>query len=151
LRILWHRARYGLTIRATARAFVVEPSTVHRWFAMLERGRRRLFRTMRALKRLPDLVREVALLLRAEEPRWGTRRLAHVLARLGVKVSRSSVQRIVRCKPRTPRGRPATVRLVRRGGIQARHPHHVWLIDITTIKLVFGLLDVRIAAVLDAF
>ncbi|MBI3268441.1 MAG: transposase [Planctomycetes bacterium] len=35
--------------------------------------------------------------------------------------------------------------------VRAKRPHHVWLIDITVVKLLFGLVQLRVGAVLDAF
>jgi hypothetical protein len=51
---------------------------------------------------LGALAAEFVIRLQAKWPDWGTRRIAGQLARLGVKVSRSSVQRIVRRGPRDP-------------------------------------------------
>lgn len=37
------------------------------------------------------------------------------------------------------------------GGIRVREPHHVWLIDMTTKKSLFGFFEIRVGAILDAF
>lgn len=151
LRILWHKVRYGLSLRATARIFVVEPSTLTRWVRAAEEGGRSLLRAIGPVNRLSDLAGELARLLRFEQPHWGTRRIAQVLARLGIEISRSSVQRRLRRKPRPPVAPVAVPVKDRRGGIRARAPHHVWLMDFTTVKALFGLIEIRVGAVLDAF
>ena len=104
------------------------------------------------MNRLPDLVREIAAILRFDQPAWGTRRIAQVLARLGLNVSRTSVQRIVRQKPRRrpPTSVPAKPRK-RHKGIRPKRPHHVWFIDLTTVKTCFGFRSFRVAAIIDAF
>jgi hypothetical protein len=101
------------------------------------------------MNRLSDLMHELAHRLEREWPRWGTRRIAGQLARLGLKASRSSVQRILR-RPRHPRpARPLVT--VRAGALLARRPNHNWMIDFTRIR---GRGTVRphwIDAVIDAF
>ena len=152
LRILWHWKRYRLSLRRTAKTFVVSKGTLLRWLEALKRPGQRLLAGRRLVRRLPDLVHEVAALLRFDQPEWGTRRIAHVLARLGLKVSRTSVQRILR-KRRPSRPRPVPAKVVRhvRVGIRPRGPHHVWFMDLTTVKGLFGLLTVHVGAVIDAF
>jgi len=66
LAILWHRARYGLSISATARAFVISVQTVVNWCREIEKGRARLVQAKRAVNRLPDLVAEIARRLKGE-------------------------------------------------------------------------------------
>ena len=97
--------------------------------------------------RLSDLVRELACRLKTEWPRWGTRRIAGTLARLGLHASRSSVQRILR-RPRPPQ---PDDRLLPAGvpGLVARRPNHVWMIDFTRLGGVVR--PAFVGAVIDAF
>jgi hypothetical protein len=82
--------------------------------------------------------------------RWlrvpANRRIAGKLARMGVKASRSSVQRILR-RPRAPepddRVLPRTV-----SGLRAKRPNHIWLIDFTRLGGVVK--PVFVGAVIDA-
>lgn len=85
--------------------------------------------------------------LKAEWPTWGTRRIAGQLARLGVKASRSSVQRVLR-RPRVPK---PDDRLLPRAlaGLLAKRPNHIWMIDFTRLKGVVR--PVFVGAVIDAF
>jgi putative transposase len=148
LRILWHQARHGLSVRATARALVVSVQTVSNWRKDVERGEARLVRGRRPVNALPDMVCELVHLLRREWPRWGTRRVAGILARLGIEASRTSVQRILRRPPR---------RLARRlrhpqadrSRLLARRPGHIWILDFTRVGGLFR--SVRIGTVIDAF
>jgi putative transposase len=147
LRILWHAARHGLSVRATARAFVVSVQTIVSWRNEVARGVARLVQSRPPVNRLPDLVADLARRLKREWPRWGTRRIAGILARLGIRASRTTVQRMLR-RPRRP---AKAVRAVRsgRGPLVAKRPGHIWLIDFTRLG---GLLrSVRVGAVIDAF
>ena len=147
LAILWHRSRYGLSIAATARAFVLSVQTVVNWNREVASGAARLVQAKPAVNRLPDLVREIAHRLKGEWPRWGTRRIAGILARLGLKASRSSVQRALR-RPR-PRPTAAGVLPRRAGARVAKRPGHVWLVDFTRVGGLFR--SVFVGAVVDAF
>ncbi len=145
LQILLHRARYGMSLEATARAFVVTVQTVVNWTKEVESGIARVVRSRKPMNALPDLVRELTAFLKREWPRWGTRRIAGILAGLGVKVSRTSVQRLLRRPPLQPacRGRkgPAPLRAGRAG--------QVWVVDFTIVRHFFN--SIVVGAVLDAW
>ncbi|MHC4932808.1 MAG: DDE-type integrase/transposase/recombinase [Planctomycetota bacterium] len=144
LEILWHAARYRLSVTDTACAFAITRQTVIHWRrALADKSPSLLPRP----GRLPDLVREIARRLKAEWPRWGTRRIAGQLARLGVKASRSSVQRLLQ-RPRAPE---PDDRLLPVGvpGLLARRPNHIWMIDFTRLGGVVR--PAFVGAVIDAF
>jgi transposase InsO family protein len=135
-----------MSLEATARAFVVTVQTVVNWTKEVEAGTTRLVRSRRPMNSLPDLVREIAAFLKREWPRWGTRRIAGILAGLGMKASRTSVQRLLRRPPHPPaargwRGAHAPLR--------ARRPDQVWVVDFTVVKQFFR--SVVVGAVLDAW
>jgi hypothetical protein len=132
LAILWHRARHGLSVSATARAFVLSVQTIVNWNREVESGRARLVQARPPVNKLPDLVREIAHRLKGEWPRWGTRRIAGILARLGMKASRSTVQRALRERPPRPAG-AGRVLPRRAGELAAKRPNHVWLVDFTRV------------------
>jgi len=147
LRILCHRTRHRLSLDATARAFVVSVQTLVNWKNDLAAAAGRLVRTRKPVNALPDLIADLVHRLKREWPAWGTRRVAGVLARLGVEASRSTVQRMLRRKPR----RPARVAPAHgtRGPLVAKNPGHLWFIDFTRVG---GFLrSVVVGAVIDGF
>jgi hypothetical protein len=111
--VLWHQARYGLSIEATARAFIVSIQTLVNWRREVARRVARLVQARPPLNRLSDLVEEIARRLKREWPTWGSRRIASILARLGIKASRTSVQRVLRRGPRRPAIAAGTLRAPR--------------------------------------
>ncbi|MDJ0974707.1 MAG: DDE-type integrase/transposase/recombinase [Planctomycetota bacterium] len=143
LEILWHAARYRLSITDTAVAFCVTRQTITSWRRAL---RQKEPRVLPRAGTLGDLVHELVIRLRAEWPPWGTRRIAGQLAQLGVRASRSSVQRILRRPPlpgHEDRLLPHTV-----PGVLAKRPNHVWMSDFTRLG---GLVRPAFAgAVIDA-
>ncbi len=145
--ILWHQARHGRSVRATARAFVLSAQTVIHWHGDVASGRGRLVQLQRPGNALPDLVAKLVHRLKGEWPRWETRRVAGILTRIGLAASRTSVQRILR-QPYRP-NRRARVERPGRGPLISRHPGHVWLLDFTRVG--GPLRSVRVGAVIDAF
>ncbi|MBI5287493.1 MAG: transposase [Chloroflexi bacterium] len=155
--ILWHGMRYGICLAELAHRFVVGLATLRGWLRRLPETPARGKASAKGRPLLPLVIEHLIHLLRFENPRWGTRRIAQVLAKLGIRVSRSAVQCTVqrlppeRPRPAAPVETPGKRRRRKRSGVKARRPDHVWLIDITRVNLLFGLATVHIAAVLDAY
>jgi transposase InsO family protein len=147
--ILLYRQRWGLTLAEAARAFLVTPATIARWIRLQASGTSGLVVARRALNRLSDLTRELVHRLALEQADWGTQRVCDVLVRLGLTLSRSSVQRIKREKPvRKPRPRPDRGSLGR--PVVAKYPMHLWYTDLTSIRLPF-VREIFIGAIVDGF
>ncbi len=144
MNILWHAARYRLSVEKTAQAFVLSVQTVLNWHRVMRRKDPHLLPPLRGL---PDLVRDLVHRLKVEWPRWGTRRIAGQLARLGVKASRSSVQRILRRGPLRPAEPECTD--TRGRVLLAKRPDHIWMIDFTRVGGIVR--PLWIGAVIDAF
>jgi len=146
LEILWHAARYRMSITDTAAAFCVTRQTITNWRRDL---RRDAPTCLPRIGTLGELVSELVIRLKAEWPEWGTRRIAGQIARLGVKVSRSSVQRIVRRGPHDPVQPEQAVTGSHGRVLLAKRPNHIWMIDFTRIGGVFR--PLWVGAVIDAY
>jgi len=152
LEILWHAARYGLSVAATARAFVVSGGANMKWRRDVASEEGQLVQLKAPANRLPDFIGEIARRMKREWPRLGTRKIAGMLLRLGLKVSRTTVQALLRSKGRPARVARATKALykrVRAHHVVARHPGHVWFIDFTRVGGLFR--SVVVGAVIDGF
>src|SRR5947199_2109780 len=77
-------------------AFLVTPATLLRWHRELVRGRWTYAREPRRRKGLDPALVELVLRLARENPRWGYLRISGECAKLGVKVSGTSVRNILR-------------------------------------------------------
>jgi putative transposase len=149
LAILWHASRYGMSVEKTAKAFVLSPMTVFNWRRRLRTGESTRVEPKHPINRLPDLVADVARRIKREWPKWGTRRIAGVLARMGIKASRTSVQAFLR-QAAPPRRPSREMPRVGPRHVVAKRPGHVWMIDFTRVggRLVRS---VVVGAVVDAF
>jgi transposase-like protein len=144
----------GWTVAQAAQRFVLHPNTIRAWLKAIESegDSARLF-TAPAWNRIHDAVRWTVQEIRrvCPEPEVGSRSIAAMIVRVGVQISRSSVQRVLREKtqtrPRPPMVSPAGIRsdnLLTPTAI-----NRVWHLDLTNIQLLF--LRVTIAAVIDGY
>jgi transposase InsO family protein len=150
LQILLYRARYGVSLGELARRFVLSVETIKEWMVEVDGGVEQRVKTAEPVNKLSGAVREVAVLLRWEQLAWGAKRIADVLRQMKLKISRTSVQRILRRNPRRPAVKAAKPKR-RHVGIRAKRENHVWLVDLTHVVGFMGLLRVRVVAIMDAY
>src|SRR5664279_4459096 len=155
-RILRIRSFLGLSQRETAVMFRVSTETIARWemeatSADGEAPRpapRPLVAPNPPVRRFADVVR--AMVKTMELAGFGGNDLiARTLARAGWKLSARTVGRIRRERwpsPPTPGAASSVPRAVR-----AKRPNHVWMVDLTDVKGLFGLVTFKVAVVFDAF
>jgi putative transposase len=90
--------------------FLVTPRTLLRWHQALVRRKSRQAPGRRGRPKLPAEVRELVLRLARENPRWGHRRICGELAKLGLRVSPTSIRRLLahaRLEPAPRRSGPS--------------------------------------------
>ena len=146
LAVLALRAARCWTAAETARRFLLSAATIATWMKRLdEEGPDALVRVPVPVNRFPDFVRVMVSELAATLPTMGRVKVAQVLARAGLQLASSTVKRMrAEARARPPRGagpatfpwkapRAQTVRTV-----TARHPHHVWNVDLTVMPLASG-------------
>jgi len=158
LAILAVRAARGWSAARTARAFQVTAPTIASWTKRLDDdGPGALVQLPVPVNKLPEFVTAIVQRLRALCPLLGKVRIAQMLARAGLHVSASTVGRALRKPPSgdlsptsTEKRRqqppasaePAPKRESAEPGpkrvVTARHPHHVWHIDLTVMPALLG-------------
>jgi transposase InsO family protein len=145
LAILAFRAAAGLSAAATARRFLLTPATIASWMKRLDdRGEDALVQVPRPVNRFPDFVAELVQRLRLTLPAMGRVRIAQLLARAGVVLAASTVRRLAERRLTQPvPPRPLATAAPPRGAagpvVTARHPHHLWHVDLTTVPIGLGL------------
>jgi transposase InsO family protein len=151
-RILRIRSFLGLSQRETAAMFRVSTETIARWEMETTRPDEEAPRPLAApnppVRRFADVAR--ALVKTMELAGFGGNDLiARTLARAGWKLSARTVGRIRKERwpvPRVPEAASTVPRAVR-----ARHPNHVWMVDLTDVKGMFSLVTFKVTVVFDAF
>jgi transposase InsO family protein len=100
------------------------------------------------VRRFADVVRAVVKTMELAGF-GGNDLIARTLARAGWKISSRTVGRVRKQRwppPRLPEAASTVPRAVR-----AKHPNHVWMVDLTDVKGLFGLVTFKVAVVFDAF
>jgi len=158
LTILRFHWQYGWSVERIAQEFVLDVSSVRRWLRVWNaKENPGLFFGKVAWNRFHDalyaLVHDIRGLI--PEANFGTRSLADRLRHAAIRISRSTVQRVLR-NPKPQKPLPATTRTatdepaVKPHTILApTHTNHVWHLDITEWRVLF--ITVHIAAVLDGY
>jgi transposase InsO family protein/transposase-like protein len=141
LAILELRAARGWSLRQAAERFHLSPSTLSMWMHRLdEEGSDALVRSMVPLNKYPDVVAYAVQRLKVLCPTFGYGRIAHVLGREGLRLGTSTVQRMMR-RVVAPQPAPEPDRAKRTNRMKrviARHPHHAWHCDLTTVPTSMG-------------
>src|ERR1039457_5280646 len=151
-RILRIRSFLGLSQRETADMFRVSVETIARWetetASVDGEDERPLIAPHPPVRRFADVVR--ALVKTMELAGFGGNDLiARTLARAGWKLSAGPGGGIRRQRWRLPRVPEAASTVPR--AVRAKRPNHVWMIDLTGVKGLFGLVTFKVAVVFDAF
>ena len=151
-RILRIRSFLCLSQRETAEMFRVSTETIARWEIEATGADREVARplvvTDPPVRRFADVARAVVKTMELTGF-GGNDLIARTLARAGWKLSSRTVGRIRRERwpsPPPPEAASGVPRAVR-----AKRPNHVWMVDLTDVKGLFGLLTFKVAVVFDAF
>jgi transposase InsO family protein len=143
LRILNLRAARRWSMAQTAQAFQVSILTIINWMRRLdEEGENALLQIQNPVNRFPDFVRMIVRHLKSFFPGLGKEKVAQVLARAGLHLGLTTVERMLQEKPTIGPGielsphdgsEPQAIRVV-----TARYPGHVYHLDLTTVPTSAG-------------
>ncbi len=135
LAILELRAARAWSLSQTAERFLVTPTTVASWMTRLdEEGPNALVQIRKPVNKFPEFVAYVVQRLKVLCPTMGKVRIAQLLCRAGLHLGSTTVRRMLQDSPkREPHRAAECVR-----GINARHPNHVWHVDLTTVPTALG-------------
>jgi transposase InsO family protein len=143
LAILELRSKYEWKLTETARRFQLTAKTIASWMHRLdEQGPDALVQTPVPVNRFPDFVTLLVQKLHRVAPGMGRRKVADLLARAGLHLAASTVERLRKKPPPPPPVPPpepthsdtkdATTQTPPRV-VTAKHPHHLWHIDLTVV------------------
>ena len=136
LAILELRAARAWSLAQTARIFLVNSLTISSWTGRLdEEGPDALVRLPVPVNRFPDFVGYLVKRLRILCPKLGTVKMAQVLARAGLHLGPTTVRRMLRVPQKQG---PLATRRASRRVVTARHPNHLWHVDLTTVPTALG-------------
>ncbi len=136
LAILELRAIRGWSLAQTARVFQVSPLTIASWMTRLDQeGPTALVRLPEPINRFPEFVGYLVRRLKVLCPTLGKVKIAQILARAGLHLAPTTVRRMLRDRgwpgPRHDSEKSQRV-------VIARHPNHLWHVDLTTVPTTLG-------------
>jgi transposase InsO family protein len=155
-RILRITSFLGLSQRETAVMFRVSTETIARWGTETTRldgeaprdAPRPLVAPDPPVRRFADVVRAVVKTMELAGF-GGNDLIARTLAGSGWKLSARTVGRIRKERWPVPQV-PEKASMVPRA-VRAKRPNHVWMVDLTDVKGLFGIVTFKVAVVFDAF
>ncbi len=137
LSILQLRAARGWNMAQTADRFLLSPTTISSWMGRLdEDGESVLVQTREPVNRFPDFVRYLVQWLKVLCPRLGKVKIAQILCRAGLHLGATTVGRMIKEPP--PKFREAGKAAVDGPVVTAKHPDHVWHIDLSAVPISGG-------------
>ncbi|MBI4024401.1 MAG: transposase [Verrucomicrobia bacterium] len=150
--ILELRAARGWSLAETARRFLVDDETISSWTRRLdEPGEKALLAMPEPVNRFPEMVGCLTRRLKTLCPVLGKKRIAQLLAREGLHLSVTTAGRMLKREEPSPRKQDgptngstnAAASAERKmdqphGVVTARHPDHLWQIDLTVAPTILG-------------
>jgi len=133
--ILELRAMRGWSNAETARRFLVTDDTIRAWLTRVDDDL--LLQTRTPVNRFPDYVRYIVQRTKVFCPTLGKAKLAAMLARAGIHIGRSTVQRILKESPALPPD-PTSGATGKACRIVSRYPGHTWHADLTAVPISGG-------------
>lgn len=136
LAILQLKASRGQNEQQTANAFLISAVTISGWLKRIdEQGTDALVQISTPVNRFPDFVAHLVQQLKLSFPAMGKLRIAQLMARAGLHLAATTVDRIVK-RPPWPAPSPAGETTTKEGPartVTAKYPGHVWNVDLTTV------------------
>ena len=144
----------GWSAKEAGARFVVHPNTIRNWQkAVRDKLRAEHLFGGPPWNRLHDGIRRLIHKIREAfpEPEFGTRTIARHIMRAGVRVSRTSIRRVLQEGPPAPPKQHPKARITQ-APAHVRHPaksNQVWHLDMTEIRVLWK--KIEIAAIVDGF
>ena len=134
MRILQLKAARGWSCTQAAQTLMLDEQTLKSWMRRIdEEGEGALVRLSEPVNRFPDFVRYLVRQLRVLCPRMGKVRIAQVLARAGLHLGATTVDRMLRETQPIPEEMVRAV-AIPTCRVAARSPGDLWHIDLTAVS-----------------
>ncbi|MCP4896055.1 MAG: DDE-type integrase/transposase/recombinase [bacterium] len=134
--ILELRAARGWSLKQTADTFFLTSATIASWMKRIDQeGPNSLLQLREPVNKFPDFVRYIVQRLRILNPSMGKVKIAETLCRAGLHLGITTVGRILKENQHPVPVDPASSTHV----VTAKHPNHVWHVDLTAVPTSLGL------------
>jgi transposase InsO family protein len=132
--ILELKAARGWTASQVAEVFAVTEETIDSWLKRVdEEGEHALVQITEPVNKFPVFVRYLVRHLKTLCPTMGKIRIAQALARAGLHLGATTMGRILKDTEPVPEDVAGAVDVIETRHVTARHPGHVWHVDLTVV------------------
>ena len=133
--ILQLRAMRGWSKAETSRHFLVSDDTIREWLRRADDDA--LVQTQSPVNRFPDFVRYAVQQIKLFCPTLGKVKIADKLARAGIHIGKTTVERILKERPAEPPN-PTDDNAGKQCRIVSKYPGHTWNADLTAVPISGG-------------
>jgi len=138
--ILELKAARTWSLAQTAKVFLVEPATIASWLKRIdEAGDAALVQLREPVNKFPDFVHYIVQRLKALCPSLGKRKIAQILARAGLHLGSTTVQRMVTDRKTGPPADPGDQTEQSDRIVTANYTDHVHHVDLTVVPTSLGM------------
>ena len=138
--ILELKAARAWSLVQAAKVFLVEPVTIASWLKRIdEAGDAALVQLREPVNKFPDFVRYIVQRLKALCPSLGKRKIAQILARAGLHLGSTTVQRMVKDRRTGQPADPGDQTEQSNRIVTAKYPDHVHHVDLTVVPTSLGM------------
>jgi len=138
--ILELKAARAWSLAQAAKAFLLESATVASWLKRIDENEpNALVQIRQPANKFPDFVRYIVQRLKVLCPFLGKRKIAQILARAGLHLGSTTVQRMVKDKAAPPPTDPVDQAEQTDRVVTAKRPDHVHHVDLTVVPTSIGM------------
>ncbi len=139
MRILELKSITGMSNKQTAEVFLVSDITIASWNKRVdEGGHNALLQLKYPVNKFPDFVRYIVKRLKVICPELGKKKIAQILARVGLHLAVTTVSRFIKDKDMPDSPDQVTIKYEKTRVVTAKYPNHLWHVDMSVAPTAIG-------------
>jgi len=139
MRILELKSITGMSNKQASEAFLVSDITIASWKQRIdEEGHNALLQIKYPVNKFPDFVRYIVKRLKVICPELGKKKIAQILARVGLHLAVTTVSRFIKDKDVPDSQDQVIVKYKKTRIVTAKYPNHLWHVDMTVTPTSIG-------------
>ena len=139
MRILELKSITGMSNKQAAETFLVSDITIASWNKRIdEGGYNALLQLKHPVNKFPDFVRYIVKRLKVICPELGKKKIAQILARVGLHLAVTTVSRFIKDKDMPDSQDQVTIKYEKTRVVTAKYPNHLWHVDMSVAPTAIG-------------
>ena len=139
MRILELKSITGMSNKQAAEVFLVSNITIASWKKRIdEEGHNALLQIKYPVNKFPDFVRYIVKRLKVICPDLGKKKIAQILARVGLHLAVTTVSRFIKDQDMPDSQDQVTIKSEKTRVVTAKYPNHLWHVDMSVAPTAIG-------------